>query len=531
MFINKKMKNEKQNDTNNIIDQNISIKMKYYKGFQKFYEEINKKLLKNIVKIPQLKNKYIQNIINDDEESILLITNNIIEVYKNILSNFQKLFEFIFTKLTNYLNEYNQLQIKYDEFEEIKKVYIKKNKRVKELKNEYHQNGKELEKMVIKMFENNDNNSSLELDKLLNKTKDTLNKYKKKVTKINKYIFEYNEKLNDLMENITQFNKIFLYDSIKEEFYNYLGKTILIISTLLDENNEEKLNKKKKKNLKNININNNAKNLEKEDIIHFPSSINFEEYYEEEDYLIYIKTIKFLKKSLDDKTLYKNYDPEKEKIKNENSKIIIPFFDNIKYNLEITDENKNKLINILKEPSFHNLFLTIMSKFRTNNERSKNWINLMGECLNLILNISLKDNKYDNIKNCIILSQTYYYKEENNNNKIYISQIIEEKQIFKDYIFWKDLIDINIIKQLEFYQSHNNLIDVDLVKGIGLTPNLIKKKGEIIFTQLLPFVNNMISFKMDKNKIINIVDYFKEKYVYLAKEDYKAIISMITNAK
>ena len=245
--------------------------------------------------------------------------------------------------------------------------------------------------------------------------------------------------------------------------------------------------------------------------------------------MLYVKTIKYIKNAIDDKTLYNDFDEEKEKIKNETRKIILSFFD-INNNLKITEEKKNKLINILKEPSIHNIFLSIMNKARINNERSKKWINLMGECLNIILNISLKDNNYDKIKLCLILSQTFYYIDENSNIKIYISKMIEDKQFFKDYNFWKILVDTMITKQLKIYQDNNNLTDIDIIKGEGLTPSISKKLAELLFTQILPYVNNMLNFNMDKNIIIKIVDYFKEKYNYFTQKDYETIISVISNS-
>jgi hypothetical protein len=525
------MKNENQNNINNSNNnsEKSSIQIKNYKSFLKIYEYLNKKVLKSINKTSNLKNKSIQSQLNDDEEKLFLITNKIVDIYLNILNNFQKLFENIMTKITNYLNDYNQLQIKYSNFEEINKLYKQKNKKINELKNDYHQNGKELEKCILTNLEQNEINI-LEIDKLLNKTKESLNKYKMEVIETNKCIIEYNKKQIDLKENYNKIDKIVLFDIIKEEFNNNLELNLRNISdALLGLNKSKKLNENKDlEDNKFININK-LKNLEKESIIHFPSCINFDDCSEEKDYLVFVKTIKYIKNAIDDKTLYNDFDEEKEKIKNETRKIILSFF-NINNNFKITEEKKNKLINILKEPSIHNIFLSIMNKSRINNERSKKWINLMGECLNIILNISLKDNNYDKIKLCLILSQTFYYIDENSNIKIYISKMIEDKQFFKDYNFWKILVDTMITKQLKIYQDNNNLTDVDIIKGEGLNSSTSKKLAELLFTQILPYVNNMLNFNMDKNIIIKIVDYFKEKYIYFAQKDYETIISVISNS-
>ena len=108
--------------------------------------------------------------------------------------------------------------------------------------------------------------------------------------------------------------------------------------------------------------------------------------------------------------------------------------------------------------------------------------------------------------------------------------MIEDKQFFKDYNFWKILVDTMITKQLKIYQDNNNLIDIDIIKGEGLTPSISKKLAELLFTQILPYVNNMLNFNMDKNTIIKIVDYFKEKYIYFTQKNYETIISLISNS-
>ena len=516
------------NEKNNLIEEKTSIKSKYLKAFLNFYEHLNRKLTKYGNKVLILKKKYLYNIKNDDEEKLFIITDKIIETYQIFFINLQKSTEKIIEKIKYYLYDYNKLEIKYSIFNDIKKIYQQKHKKIIELKNNYHQNGKELEKIAMNNFEKTIIDFS-EIDKILSKTKDSLNKYRKEVIEINKYKKEYNNKQIDLMENYTKFERIFLYDLIKEEFNKFLDKHLKVISTvILEINTAKKLNPKKIEDNKFRSFNN-IRTLEEEKIIHFPSNINFDECSEEKDYLIYDKTVKYIKNNIGDETLYQDYNEEKEKNRNEIRKIIIPFFDRNNINKEISQESRNELINALKNSSNHHLFLLIMSKFRVYKEHNKEWIDLMGDCLNIILDECFVSNDYNEIKNCMILSQTYYYTEEENNTKIYLIKKIENREIFKENNFWKNFIEDMIIKQLEIYQETNKLINVDLIQGVGITDNLIKKLGDLFFTQLLSYVNNMIEFNNEKKQIIDIVNYFKEKYKYLAKEDYETLLSVISN--
>ena len=156
----------------------------------------------------------------------------------------------------------------------------------------------------------------------------------------------------------------------------------------------------------------------------------------------------------------------------------------------------------------------------------------MGECLNIILNISIKNNDYEMIKNCIILSQTFYFIEENDNQKQFIFKLIENNEIFRDEEFWTNFIDTTLIEQFKIYQKYNNLKNVDLATGKGVDmANKNNKYSDLMFTQFLPFVNNMIDFNMDKNKIIKIVEYFKNKYKYFSEKDLEVIMSLIESKK
>ena len=56
-----------------------------------------------------------------------------------------------------------------------------------------------------------------------------------------------------------------------------------------------------------------------------------------------------------------------------------------------------------------------------------------------------------------------------------------------------------------------------------ITPNL----NDLIFTQLITYINNMKDFEIDIRIIIKIVDEFVEKYNYLNEDNYNALLSVI----
>ena len=88
-----------------------------------------------------------------------------------------------------------------------------------------------------------------------------------------------------------------------------------------------------------------------------------------------------------------------------------------------------------------------------------------------------------------------------------------------------------ILKQLNEYQKKNDIILLDYINGNYLNNNinLNNKLSDLLFSQILPFVNNMVSFNISNENIINIVNYFKEKYKYLSEDNYNAILSLLLN--
>ena len=53
--------------------------------------------------------------------------------------------------------------------------------------------------------------------------------------------------------------------------------------------------------------------------------------------------------------------------------------------------------------------------------------------------------------------------------------------------------------------------------------------NDLLLAQLLPHINNMKEFDVDKRIIIKIFDEFLEKYNYLNKESYNTLFSIISN--
>ena len=508
---------------NNFHKNNLK-KIKHFKALLEYYENINRIILNEENEFNELNNKN-NNILVNNKDNIYIITNKIVEIYKIIISNFQNLIKTNIIKIEEYLKIFKEEEIIYNSFDVAYKAFTKVKNNLLEVKNNYHKNGKELESFAINHFKNNELPSN-ELDNLLNKTKESLNKYKVQLNILEQYKNDSFKKQKDLIEIFNIIENLNYYDIIKEQFKNNMLVNIKMmnqkISDLVKDN---KINKK-------YNLHNFEKieGLESENLIHYSSKIKLNECTDDKDFLIYDKTIKYIKQYINEENLYPNYEEEKMNYNNPKRKLIIDFF-NSENKIEINEKNKNELINIIKDPIYHETFLIIMSKYRIYKNHSKEWIDLMADCLDIILDKSYKDNNFDMIKNCIILAQTYYYKEDKTNEKIFLFAKIKNKNLFKNSLFWKNYINLMIINQLKNIQKSNKNFEGKLaifISGEGVTDELKHYFGDLLFTQLLTYSNNMIEFNIEKENILDVLNYFNEKYKYLSEDDYKIILLNIS---
>ena len=217
------------------------------------------------------------------------------------------------------------------------------------------------------------------------------------------------------------------------------------------------------------------------------------------------------------KGVFPNFDLEEEKSKFELRKISAKVF-KIGPNIFFTDEEKQILINFIKEEKFRKIFLIELSKQRTKGRysRSKKLIQDLNDILNVILEDSEKENDYESGINCIILSLTFYY-EDKNKEKVYLFEYIKDNKWLGSIEFWKSAIQSAITKEIE--------------KNKQINKNFEKNKSgimNIVFGQLIPYTSNMKDFNIEKGKIIEIIDEYVEAY-NLTEEFSKIIYDNICN--
>ena len=148
----------------------------------------------------------------------------------------------------------------------------------------------------------------------------------------------------------------------------------------------------------------------------------------------------------------------------------------------------------------------------------------------MILDVAQRKKDFVSAKNCIILSQTFYYNDESKpDKKVYILENIKKHTWLKSISFWKDFILLMILKEFKKLEEMNTNEKIIIAKNKNISENVKPKIGEVLFSQLLPYVGNMNEFNVDKKFIIKILDDVNERYPYMGQANMEAIYDLVCN--
>jgi len=115
----------------------------------------------------------------------------------------------------------------------------------------------------------------------------------------------------------------------------------------------------------------------------------------------------------------------------------------------------------------------------------------------------IKYKDYENIKYCLILSQTFYkITNESSNSKVFLQAIIAKHHIWKNFEFWEELIKYSVIEEIN-------------LQSLGIPNNLEEendKNNNIVFSQLLSLSYQILIFIKEKDKIKDLILKFIKVY-------------------
>lgn len=176
----------------------------------------------------------------------------------------------------------------------------------------------------------------------------------------------------------------------------------------------------------------------------------------------------------------------------------------IKLILEEKDYEKSKLLKIIEEKKNRKYFFEALNQYRVEGifELPKKTFEELSFLFNFIIKLAINDEDYESFKILIILSQTFYLSE---NKDLLLHSSIDNHQIWKDKLFWENIINYSITEELNDPKQFDLLMDEDY-KG---------KKDKInstIISNIYTYVYNMKLFNFPKDKYKELINDIINKY-------------------
>ena len=516
----------------------INEKNDYLKSVYSCFSELNRNLKEFKRKLITLNSNLSNLVFSPDEKNIHEICKL---MYQKIINNSIQdngLVEEILKNLDEHIKKFNYEIEFYEELKKINKELLDEKDRVNKNKDLYNKSGREAEIKIKKFVEFNSqylSNLPIELkDELseitLNPIKN-LNNYKNSVNRVNQLIKKFNDKQNLFFEYLPglgnedgalfyRFIKIYLQNLEIGEKYLNLNKKQMNESKVVEENS-------KLKEL--IEMNENSKKDERPvELVQYQSDLDFSKCKDKKEFDLIALTIETINKNID-KDIFPNYNYEDE-LKNYKERKLIEKL--LEEKGDIDEKNAQEFLDSLKDTTNHKCLIIVLSKLRSNNRalQTKSLFDLLGKAFNILLENAEKNNLYEIAKNCMILSQTYFILDEKK-NKLYLFEIIKINQWLTSPNFWRGFIEY--MMKLEFIRIKKLYIftNFDIEKNTKITPKMKTKLNDIVFTQLLPCISNMIDFQIDKRIILKIADEYTKKYNYLSDKNLDNLISLISKNK
>ena len=518
------------------LQQRIEEKNKFFESIYNNMVNFNK-TLKSFYEKLERNSKDIDDISYSLEDQYLYDAFKLFQI--RVVKNLKNEYEFAknnLKMLENHLGEYKAEMNIYDELKNIRKNLEKEKLELKDNKDGYHKAGIDMENKVKKFVESNlddmDNLSeplNYQLVGFVKNPKKLLKKYKENIEDVNKLAYDFNKKQDNLSSLLPYFG------NEDNEFFTKLVKNFL--DTL--QKNYEFLDSTKdsmsiiQKNVRKDDLNNlikealdNKTEEKRAELIQYQSGLEFIKCKNRNEFEFTAKVIETINKIMED-NIFPNYNYKADLNNFLESKLIKKLFE-----MKEIDENSEKeLLNSLDDKMNHKAMFIVLSQLRTNStfNRPKSFIKVFGKAFNKMIYMANKEEIYEYVKNCIILSQTYFYNdEEEKDKKRYLFEEIKSNKILNNSHFWRNFIDLMIKTEYQRFKVNHAYPDYK-IENLESVPNKIKNKlNEIVFSQLVSFLTNLNDFEIDKRVILKITDEFINKYNFLSDSNKESIYYVIS---
>ena len=502
-----------------------------YKKFIDFFDKIGKLYLNFSDSIDSFFNKNISIIENQpiSLHPLLLNTENIIKEQAKFYYNFSE------TINKNIINKYKLLKETGDKkestsYKELKEYYksLKKSKsKLEESQKNYQNKMKNLELLMIsedKQTKLHNNNKKKNINDLIEDCKIDESKYEKNLSDVNDVLDKLREKEKAMigLYKSSEQNRI---NKMKDEitiFFNDLSNINKKINDKIEAFFKESVNIEIEKDIitfeklveQNYKIEKNVQFISYEPITKIDLSEIIIKKSEIDEMFVNFKLITNLKKYFD--KIYPEINIEETQNFLDFKLLCYNFLDKEK-NISFKKEDFDKFLSLIKVEKYRSYFLSYLTKERSDGKlnRSEKLINELGIIFNEILILAEKEKNYRNVKNVLILSQTFYMKKdtEKDNNKKYIMEFLKENNWIRSLKFWEDIINYEIASgKNELIQKNINFDKAKLEESLQSS----------YYSIILTYSHNMCIFGIEQKLTLELCNSLVNKLKI--NDSFKAIL-------
>ena len=502
-----------------------------YKKFIDFFDKIGKLYLNFSDSIDSFFNKNISIIENQpiSLHPLLLNTENIIKEQAKFYYNFSE------TINKNIINKYKLLKETGDKkestsYKELKEYYksLKKSKsKLEESQKNYQNKMKNLELLMIsedKQTKLHNNNKKKNINDLIEDCKIDESKYEKNISDVNDVLDKLREKEKAMigLYKSSEQNRI---NKMKDEitiFFNDLSNINKKINDKIEAFFKESVNIEIEKDIitfeklveQNYKIEKNVQFVSYEPITKIDLSEIIIKKSEIDEMFVNFKLITNLKKYFD--KIYPEINIEETQNFLDFKLLCYNFLDKEK-NISFKKEDFDKFLSLIKVEKYRSYFLSYLTKERSDGKlnRSEKLINELGIIFNEILILAEKEKNYRNVKNVLILSQTFYMKKdtEKDNNKKYIMEFLKENNWIRSLKFWEDIINYEIASgKNELIQKNINFDKAKLEESLQSS----------YYSIILTYSHNMCIFGIEQKLTLELCNSLVNKLKI--NDSFKAIL-------
>jgi hypothetical protein len=177
----------------------------------------------------------------------------------------------------------------------------------------------------------------------------------------------------------------------------------------------------------------------------------------------------------------------------------------------LSKDEKDELIDFIRDKVSRRIFLYTLNKQRTIGqfERSERLLSDLTEIVNKILELAEPEKDYESAKYCLALCQTFYVDDKNKKRRKYLFDNIKTNEWLISKDFWEGVIECMVQEEIK----KNEIFSKELIAQEDEEQKRVRISN-IAFSQVLPYSNHMLDFKIDKKIILETVNQFVKNTTY-----------------